>query len=182
LTLRQRRAADVDPSARHVSWLAVLTFDVVVRLVLSTTVVVGGLFAVRWWAGRAGNRTRGAIRVVARAGIARSSTVAVVEVGEKRYLVGAGEHSVNLIAELDDAVDVGPSMLPGASPDPETTERQLTHTAVGGEHLSQRTAMTAEGSAFESNTRVGPRIGLVAHLRQMTTRVPREVRIHGHDS
>jgi len=159
----------------------VLTFDVLVRLVLSTSVVVGGLFAVRWWAGRAGNRTRGAIRVVARAGIARSSTVAVVEVGDKRFLVGAGEHSVNLIAELDDTVEIGSSMLSGVPGEPETSSLVPSNTDVDGSHLTQQTPMSAEGPAFGSETRVGPRIALVAHLRRMSTRVPREVRIHGYD-
>jgi len=159
----------------------VLTFDVVVRLVLSTSVVVGGLFAVRWWAGRTGNRARGAIRVVARVGIARSSTVAVIEVGAKRFLVGAGEHSVNLIAELDDTVDVVPSMLPGVQEDPKIADRQHTQTEVGGEHATQPIVMSVEGPALGADTRVRPRIGLVAHLRRMTTRVPREVRIHGYD-
>lgn len=135
----------------------------------------------RWWAGRTGNRARGAIRVVARAGIARSSTVAVIEVGAKRYLVGAGEHSVNLIAELDDSVDIGESIPPGVRADPETADRRHTQTKVGGEHVAQPIVMSVEGPALGSDTRVGPRIGLVARLRRMTTRVPREVRIHGYD-
>ena len=158
-----------------------LTFDVVVRLVLSTSVVVGGLFAVRWWAGRAGNRARGAIRVIARVGIARSSTVAVIEVGDRRYLVGAGEHSVNLIAELDDTVEIGPSMLRGGSTDPQAAVREPSDATLSREQITQQVPMSAEGPAFGSKTQVGPRIGLVAHLRQMTTRVPREVRIHGYD-
>ena len=77
-----------------------MTFGLLVRLILSLSVVIGGLLAVRWWGLRGGSRLRG-IKVVARAPLGRSASVAVLEVGSRRYLVGAAEQSVNLLAELD---------------------------------------------------------------------------------
>ena len=77
-----------------------LTLEVVLRLVIALAVVVGGLLLVRWWSLRGGPRGRG-IDVVARAQLGRSTSVVVVDVAGKRYLLGTAEQSVNLIAELD---------------------------------------------------------------------------------
>ncbi len=142
-----------------------MTFGLLVRLILSLSVVIGGLLAVRWWGLRGGSRLRG-IKVVARAPLGRTASVAVLEVGSRRYLVGAAEQSVNLLAELD--------------PDDELDGRDLDSTAVASSpELS--TSPVADGSAPGITKRVTPRIGLLAQLRQMTTRVPQGVRIHGLD-
>src|SRR5262245_28547202 len=79
----------------------------ILRLSVSLIVLVGGLLVVRRWSrngGRPSRRLAGTvrtpIRVTGRAGITRHASVAVVEVGGQRFLVGAGEHGVNLLAEL----------------------------------------------------------------------------------
>ncbi len=158
-----------------------VSFELIVRLLLSTGVVVGGLLALRWWSSRATGRGRGAIKVVARAGLSRSTAVAVIDVGQHRYLIGAGEHSVNLLAELDQGDDLtgagsgdplrdsGPV---AAQPDSEETFGGVLH----------RTSVSAEGPALEQLMRDRPGNGPLAHLRRWTTRVPREVRIHGLDN
>lgn len=168
-----------------------LSFEVILRLVLSTGVVVGGVLAIRWWSTRAAARSRGAIRVVARAGISRSSSVAVIDVGEQRFLVGAGEHSVSLLAVLDqhDDLDGGDpaTVPPGSGTDPAGARRERFDAVL--ERMSTRAGsfepapqtIGTEGTVRTELERAGPRTGPLGHLRRWTTRVPREVRIHGVD-
>lgn len=137
-----------------------MTFGLLVRLILSLSVIIGGLLAVRWWGLRGGSRLRG-IKVVARAPLGRTASVAVLEVGSRRYLVGAAEQSVNLLAELDPDEELDGVDAIASSPEP--------------------TSPAADGSVPGFSKRVTPRIGLLAQLRQMTARVPQGVRIHGID-
>ena len=146
-----------------------MTTGVVIRLVLSLTVVIGGLLAVRWWGLRGAGRFRG-IQVVARASLGRSASVAVLEVAGRRYLVGAAEQSVNLLAELDPDVD-----LSGATTSTEAEE-------IGVPRGLWKKSSSGEGSPVGSfETQDMPRTGLLAQLRRMTTRVPQGVRIHALD-
>ena len=172
-----------------------LSFGVILRLVVSTGLVVGAIFALKWWSTRAAGRSRGAIRVVARAGVSRSAAIAVVDVGARRYLVGAGEHSVNLLAELDPTEDLG-SGIPtvGSGPVGDPTGDMVGASSGGAPPGSPgqmpgpvtRSSLPIdqrgiEGSVPPELTSVRPGNGLLGHLRRMTTRVPREVRIHGLD-
>lgn len=158
-----------------------VSFGLILRLVLSTGVVVGGLLALRWWSARATGRGRGAIKVVARAGLSRSTAIAVIDVGQHRYLIGAGEHSVNLLAELDQGDDLTGSggEDPLGDSGPLAAEGNSEETFGGVLH---RASVGAEGPALEQLMRDRPGNGPLAHLRRWTTRVPREVRIHGLDS
>jgi hypothetical protein len=52
---------------------------------------------------RGGGQAAPALRVTARAPLGRGGAVAVVEVDGRRFLVGAGERSLELLAELDPA-------------------------------------------------------------------------------
>ncbi len=145
-----------------------LTFEVVLRLLVALVIIVGGLLLVRWWTLRGGGRTRG-IDVVARAQVGRSSSLVVVDVAGCRFLVGAAEQSVNLIAELDAEVELGAELAKhveessGASDGSETSSGLLAR--------SFTSAAPKKGEM--------PRIGVLAQLRRMTTRVPQGVRIHG---
>jgi flagellar biosynthetic protein FliP len=71
------------------------------RLLASLGLIVGGLLAARWWFGRGRAGTPCPPRVLGRAGIARGAAVVVVEVDDRRFLLGAGEHGVSLLSELD---------------------------------------------------------------------------------
>lgn len=82
-----------------------------------------------------------AISVLGRTALSRTAVVAVVRVGDRRLLVGAGEHGVNVLTELDpegrtDAVD-----------------------------LPEGADIPSLASSIE-----GPRIGLLDRLRVMTVR------------
>lgn len=70
------------------------------RMLPSLLLIVGGLLLVRRWSqrGRAGGEE--AIRVLARTGVARNAAVAVLAYEGRRFLVGAGEQGVRLLAEL----------------------------------------------------------------------------------
>lgn len=142
-----------------------MTLGLLVRLLLSMTVVIGGLLAVRWWGLRGSTRLRG-IKIVARAPLGRTASVAVLEVGSRRYLIGAAEQSVNLLAELDPDEDLDGLDRDGGAAAASSTEPSTPAT---------------DGSVPGLTKRVTPRIGLLAQLRQMTTRVPQGVRIHGID-
>jgi flagellar biogenesis protein FliO len=147
----------------------------ILRLSVSLVVLVGGLLVVRRWSrngGRPSRRlagsTRTPIRVTGRAGITRHASVAVVEVGRQRFLIGAGEHGVNLLAELPapadgtgaadtaDTVDLSVQ----SSPLDEATLPDLAPTGDAG-HLDTLTDPSASHS---------PRMGLVARLQRSTLR------------
>lgn len=58
--------------------------------------------ALAWVAARRpGARPAPALRVTARAALGRAAAVALVEVDGRRFLVGAGERSLELLAELE---------------------------------------------------------------------------------
>jgi flagellar biogenesis protein FliO len=124
----------------------------ILRLSVSLLVLVGGLLVVRRWSrngGRPSRRlagsTRTPIRVTGRAGITRHASVAVVEVDGLRFLVGAGEHGVNLLAELPTPLDLG-----GV---PDTVD------------LVSTPDVLTDPSASDQ-----PRMGLVARLQRSTLR------------
>ena len=98
---------------------------------------------VLWWYVR---KTRGPstsrLRISDKAAMGKSTWVAVVEVDDKRFLVGAGESGVNLLSELD--------ALPEVAEEP---------------------AMDA-GVVAQNGLTEPPRIGLVRRLQLMTVRGP----------
>lgn len=112
------------------------------RVIPSLLVVLGALFALRWWARRHGGAPSQLVRVTSRTGLSRGAMLAVVQVGERRLLVGATDHAVNLITEL-----------PPAEPADEEGSDALPPPA------------TDAGDA-------GPRMGFVDRLREMTVRTP----------
>src|SRR5919197_3444507 len=54
-------------------------------------------------AGRRGMRRRGAGEVIARHGLSRTSSLAVVRLGGRALLLGVTEHQVTLLTEVDPA-------------------------------------------------------------------------------
>jgi flagellar biogenesis protein FliO len=82
-----------------------------------------------------------AVSVLGRTALSRTAVVAVVRVGDRRLLVGAGEHGVNVLTELD----------------PEARTDAVTLPEV------------ADVPSVLSSTE-GPRIGLLDRLRVMTVR------------
>lgn len=127
-----------------------LGLDVLGRLLPSLGVIVGALLLVRRWARRQAGPTSG-MRVVSRTGVARGAVVAVVAIGSRRFLVGAGEHGVSLLSELD--------------PDDPGSEPSVA--AVDGASRTATFPAATEPAALHAT---GPRMGLVDRLRAMTVR------------
>ena len=131
-----------------------------------------------------------AVRVVGRTALHKSAVIAVVAVGDRRLLVGAGERGVHLLAELDPASasstdDVVGTCLDVGGLSATTT---TTHEDLGTAMLPAR-RMDVSSGVSTTDTRsvpdvltglelvpatspVGPRIGLVDRLRAMTVRTP----------
>jgi len=78
--------------------------SMVFRLVVSLGIVLGMIAALAWAAKRPkglglGVRSRGAITVHGREQLGRATTIALLQVGDRTVLVGANEHTVEVLAE-----------------------------------------------------------------------------------
>jgi flagellar biogenesis protein FliO len=69
-------------------------------LLPSLALFVGGPILI-WWLRRKRPGSLSGLRVSARTALTRNSVVAIVETGDRRFLLGATDHSVEVIAELD---------------------------------------------------------------------------------
>ena len=95
--------------------------DILGRLIPALLVVIGLPLGVWWWSRRGGRQGPRSIRVVARTGLGRNASVAVVEVAARRFLVGATDHGISLISEID-VVDEEPPPPPFEPPNPFLTD------------------------------------------------------------
>lgn len=88
-----------------------------IRLVI-VTVLLAVVAAFTFVRGR-GNGLQRTVKVTARAGLARGSSIAVVEIDGRRFLLGAAANAVNVLAELDPVGPAGPTdHEPPAGPAP----------------------------------------------------------------
>ncbi|QBI21248.1 hypothetical protein ER308_17840 [Egibacter rhizosphaerae] len=94
--------------------------EVASRLLPSLALIVGALLLLRRWARRGAVQAGAGIKVLARTGLTRGASVAVVELGSRRFLVGASEHGVSLLAELEgqETVDAAAQEAPKAPDSP----------------------------------------------------------------
>ena len=119
--------------------------DVLLRVLPAFLIVIGVPLGVFWWSRRVNAGPGQPLRVVAKATLGRNASVAVVNVGDHHYLVGASEHSVNLISELDDYETNNGTQVP---------------------------ATTAGALVPPSNTTEQPRMGFIRRIQQRTLRTP----------
>ncbi len=161
----------------------VISAGALARLVVSVLVIVALLLGVKRWADRSGSRPRGGVRVVSRVPVARGAAIALVEVGRRHYLVGAGEHGVTLIDRLDDDDVEALGLADGADDtDPASTSGTA---AAGGPAWSGPGGVEppARGELayvdIATGGSVGPGIGPLERLRRMTLRAPGRVRSGG---
>ena len=115
----------------------------VITDILPGFAVVVAIPVVLWWYVRRSQKGRpNRLRITDKAALGKSTWVAVVEVDDQRFLVGAGESGVGLISELPALPEVvaEPATDAGASPLNGITEQ--------------------------------PRIGLIRRLQLMTVRGP----------
>ena len=115
--------------------------------VLPGFAVVIAIPLVLWWYVR---KTKGTtpnrLRISDKAALGKNTWVAVVEVDDKRFLVGAGESGVGLISELEE--------LPVE------------------ELATEADESTVDASGVWNGSTEQPRIGLVRRLQLMTVRGP----------
>lgn len=134
------------------------TADLLARSLPSLAVIVGALLLLRHWARRSQAGPTGVdVRVIARTGIAKGATVAVVAVGDRRLVVGASEHGVNLLTPLDDDEGATPPTSPTGVPEDAATP-------TGCSPLNGRAPLTW--------TTDRPRMAPIDRLRRLTVRQP----------
>ena len=155
--------------------------ELAIRLVLGAGIVSAAVVGLRW-ASRKGMTARGGpvLRVVGRSGLTRSSLVAVVDVDGQRFLVGAADEGVRLLADLGaapdrplgtDGTDEQGTARPGHLHD-ETWEVPDDLTGLLGPS-GDLAALAASDQTTHGSGRAttdGPRIGLLDRLREMTVR------------
>lgn len=127
------------------------------RLVVSLGIVLGMIAALAWVAKRPkglglGFATKGAITVRGREQLGRATTLALLQVGDRTILVGANEHSVEVLAEGDD-------LLPASDPEPPAPGTDGTETAD-----DRTSSFVAPGGATP------PGMNLIEMLREWSVR------------
>jgi flagellar biogenesis protein FliO len=105
----------------------VSVISMVFRLVVSLGIVLGMIAALAWAAKRPkglglGFGAKGAITVRSREQLGRATTVALLQVGNRTILVGANEHTVEVLAEGDDLLPSEPEPTAPDSDDSETAD------------------------------------------------------------
>lgn len=117
--------------------------ELTLRLVASLAIVIGLLLLVtRWGSRRFAGRADAPVRVLARQSLSRGSSVAVVAVGERMLVVGATEHAVHLLTELDE--DDWPDEEPAVTID--LAGRR------GGAHAASPASTPLQGSLLSKQT------------------------------
>lgn len=151
--------------------------DALARMLPSLAVIVGALLLLRHWARRSGRAGGSPLRVVSRAGIGKGSLVAVVEVEGRRLLVGAGEHGVRLLTDLEASAEE----LPAPDPPPAA---DLPEAVVGPTPATPPDDPLPPDPLTSDPTHDRPRMAPIDRLRAMTVRQPvashrpRPTRVH----
>ncbi|MEM8903278.1 MAG: flagellar biosynthetic protein FliO [Actinomycetota bacterium] len=155
----------------------VISAGALARLIVSVVVIVVALLGVKRWADRSGSRQRGGVRVLSRVPVARGAAVALVEVGRRHYLLGAGEQGVTLIDRLDgDDLEALGLDEPDDAESAATEQRRAWDGPGGVEPPAPGSLAYVDISTGGS---VGPGIGPLERLRRMTLRAPGRVRSGG---
>lgn len=130
------------------------------QLLPSLALIVAALLGLRWWAQRGRSPSASPVRVLARTGLTRGAVVAVVAVGRRRLLVGASEHGVSLLTELDPDDAVGDD-TPDARNTRNTPNDTVTDVTMPSLPSWTRHPVSTDGR---------PWMGLVRRLQHMTVR------------
>lgn len=147
---------------------------------LALLLLVAAIVAVPLLLRRYRSVTPDGVRVVARTALSKGVVVAVLAVGDRRLLVGAGERGVQLLAELEP----DPSGAAGLSGHvTTTTDLDGTDAVDNTPGWPDRATALAALTGTSQPRPTGPRIGLVDRLRAMTVRTeasrPRDVLVNG---
>ena len=109
------------------------TVTLALRVGLSLACVLGLVWLFSKGALKAGGRAgsgRGAVQVLARQSLSRTSSVAVVQVGERALVLGVTEQQVTLLTEADAAAVAAPQETVQRTPVETTEARHVTSPAL----------------------------------------------------
>ena len=129
--------------------MSTLGINFFTEIVPALVIVFGAPVGIWWYMRRSRKGTIGRLQISDKAVLGKNVWVAVVEVDDKRFLVGAGESGVGLISELE--------ALPMEVEEPASEEVP----ATAGTAPASTNGITEQ-----------PRIGLVRRLQLMTVRSP----------
>jgi flagellar protein FliO/FliZ len=123
--------------------------ELVLRIGFSLLIVFGLMWALAKVARRplTGNRGTGNLAVLTRQQLSRSSSVAIVQVADRAYVLGVTDTQVNLLAETEVAAferhphpaAVKRAAVPVDPADPAASPVELAHGRLHGSALSPRT-------------------------------------------
>jgi flagellar biogenesis protein FliO len=139
--------------------------DPFLRLILATLLVGGAWFGVRYHARRRRGDARRQLEVLARLGLAKGVSVAVVRIAGRGLVLGVSEKGVSLVAELSGEALEEIVAAAGGQPETSGPEAELEpqpELAQQPRHLSDARSTT--------HAEMGPGTGLVQRLRKMTLR------------
>jgi flagellar biogenesis protein FliO len=143
--------------------------DPFARLILATLLVGGAWFGVRHHARRRRGDARRQLEVLARLGLAKGVSVAVVRIAGRGLVLGVSDKGVSLVAELsgealDEVVAAAGGHLDTSEPEsePESEAELPPESGQQPRHLSDARSTT--------HAEMGPGTGLVQRLQKMTLR------------
>lgn len=136
--------------------------DTLGQMIPALVIFVGGPLLI-WWLKRRRPSVGGGLRVSARTALTRNSVIAVVELDDKRLLIGATDNGITLLSELE-------GDRPSRAAPPRSHQENLE---------AEQDARNTEDTVLDEPT--GPRTSPLEQLRVMTTRRvtrPRPPRVH----
>lgn len=150
------------------------SFAMVARAGLSLLVVLGLMWLLaRYLRGRTGGRAIGAMEVVARQGLGRSSAVAVVRVGEQALVLGVTEQQITLLGNADLAALVTPAADDAGTVSPARRPRRTRaprgSVAIPADVVTDGGPTAAAAAALPETLAAAPRGPLTGSILSPTT-------------
>ncbi len=142
------------------------------RLII-VTVLLAVVAVVVFWRGRSASPQR-TVRVTARAGLARGSSVAVVEVDGRRFLLGAAGNAVNILAELGAAPAADAVEAAGVADEPVAAPATVTFAAPVAVQPSD--VVVSPAALQPAGAAAAAALGPIERLKSMTVRTPMPAR------
>ena len=135
--------------------------DPLVRLILATLLICGAWFGLRHHSRRRRGDARRQLEVLARLGLAKGVSVAVVRIAGRGLVLGVSDKGVSLVAELSGEALEEVAAAAGGRRDPSGPELEPEPAEPPSHLFDARSTTHAE---------MGPRTGLVQRLKKMTLR------------
>jgi len=152
--------------------------DPFARLILATLLICGAWFGVRHHSRRRRGDARRQFEMLARLGLAKGVSVAVVRIADRGLVLGVSDKGVSLVAELSgQALEEVVAAAGGRSDMPAADELPAPPVAVlgvgpefGPESEPELGQLLDVDARSTTEVQMGPRTGLVQRLQRMTLR------------